>query len=162
MRVGARLGALLLLAAGIGAATPAGAQAVDAVHKLLEQVGTDRDVMNDAAGRLRPLVLAGNAREASPIQSLVSASAAIDSRVDALVLIGSALEEMKTPEDLAVLRSAFRRAARRTFETANDQLDFINESLRLIGSADAAAQGVIARDAVRAIRDEVKPFTTRE
>ena len=162
MRIGARLGAFVLVVAAIGPWSPACAQAVEAVHRLMDLVATNRDIMNDAAGRLRPLVLAGNAHEAGPVQSLLQAVAALDARVEALAMVGSVLEEMKSPEDLAVARSAFRRAARRTFETANDQLDFMNEGLRLIKSPDAEAQGVLARDAVRAVRDAVKPFTARE
>ena len=146
----------------IGAAPRASAQAVDAVHRLLELVTTNRDDMNDAAGRLRPLVLAGTAKESEPIQTVLYAIGELEARADALELVGSVLVEMHAPDDLTVARSAFRRAARRTFETANDQLDFMNESLKRIKSPEASAQAIVARDAMKAIRDAVQPFTARD
>ena len=162
MSSGARLAAIALVLVLGGASEQASAQAVDAVHRLLDLVTANRDEMNDAAGRLRPLVLAGNAKEAEPIQTLLIAVVALDTRADSLFLVGSVLVEMKSPEDLGVARQAFRRAARRVLETANDQLDFINEGLRHIKSPDALTQATVARDAVKAIRDAVQPFTARE
>ena len=162
MRLGAPLAAMALGLALGGHGSAASAQTVEAVRRVLEVVATNRDEMNDAAGRLRPLVLAGNAKEAEPIQTLLIAALALDTRADGLALVGSVLLEMKSPDDLGVARSAFRRAARRVIETANDQLDFMNECLHRIQSADALAQAVAARDAVKAIRDAVHPFTARE
>ncbi len=154
--------AAALVLAGIGAAPAAAAQAVDAVHHLLDLVTTNRDDMNDAAGRLRPLVLAGTVKEAEPIQTVLFAVGSLEARADALELVGSVLLEMHAPDDLTVARSAFRRAARRTLETANDQLDFMNESLKRIKSPEASAQATVARDAIKAIRDAVQPFTARD
>jgi len=149
-----------LVLAGLG--HPACAQSVDAVRKVIDLIASNRDEMNDAAGRLRPLVLAGSAKEAEPIQTLLIAVLALDTRADALSMVGSVLIEMKSPDDLTVARAAFRRAARRMLETSNDQLDFIEESLKRIKSPDALAQAIVARDAVKAMRDAVHPYTARE
>ena len=162
MRIGAPLAAMTLGLVLGGFGPLASAQSVDAVRHVIDLVASNRDEMNDAAGRLRPLVLAGSAKEAEPIQTLLIAVLALDARADALSLVGSVLIEMKSPEDLGVARAAFRRAARRMLETANDQLDFIEESLKRIKSPEALAQGVVARDAVKAIRDSVRPYTARD
>ena len=162
MRIGGPLAAVALGLVLAGLSHPAFAQSVDAVRQVIDLVATNRDEMSDAAGRLRPLVLAGTAKESEPIQTLLIAVMALDSRADSLSLVGSVLVEMKSPEDLTVARAAFRRAARRMLETANDQLDFIQESLKRITSRDALAQAIIIQDAVKAIRDAVRPHTARE
>lgn len=162
MRIGGPLAAVALGLVLAGLSHPACAQSVDAVRQVIDLVATNRDEISDAAGRLRPLVLAGTAKEAEPIQTLLVAVMALDARADSLSLVGSVLVEMKSPEDLTVARAAFRRAARRMLETANDQLDFIRESLKRITTRDALAQGVIIQDAVKAIRDAVRPHTARE
>ena len=155
-------GVVAFAAAGAVLCGPAHGQSVEAVKRVTELVDARREDINDACGRLRPMVLSGSARESAPIQAMLTLSSALDSTTDGVSLVGEILQGMKSPEDLAVAQAVFRRAARRALESANDQLDFVNANIQAIKSPAAVAEVVIIRDAMRAIRDAVKPFAGRE
>lgn len=162
MTRGLRQGVLAWVAMGVVLSVPAHGQSVEAVAKVTEIVNARREDINDACGRLRPMVLSGSAREAAPIQAMLTLSAALDSTTDGVSLVGEILTGMKSPEDLAVAQAVFRRAARRALESANDQLDFVNANLQVMKSPAAVAEIIIIRDSMRAIRDAVKPFAARD
>jgi len=151
------LGAVLALAIALPA--PAWAQSVEAIRKVTEVVDARREDITDAAGRLRPHVLSGLPHEASPIQGILNVAASFDGTANAVSLVGGLVGELKATEDVTASVEVFRRAARRTVESANDQLDFINAYLHAVKSPNALTEAVGIRDAIVAIRDALKPFT---
>jgi hypothetical protein len=150
--------AAVLAVASAAAAAPPPASGAEAVRKAAELVATQREEMNDACGRLRPFVLSGVANEASPIQAILAAGILVDGTANGVTLVGELTGAMTSAEDEAIAEAAFRRAARRTMETVNDQLDFVTASLHKIATPAALEEAVTVRDAMVAIRDAVKPF----
>ncbi len=156
------LGALAILAPAFAFAAPAAGQGVDKVQQMTDLVSARREEILDACGRLRPLVLSGTAGESTPIQVVLTVAASFDSAVDGVSLVGEIVAGMKSPEDLTVAHAVLKRAARRAVESANDQIDFINANLHSIKTPAAVTEATLIRNAMVAIRDAVKPFTTRE
>jgi hypothetical protein len=149
----------LLAAVALVGAAPAHAQTVEAVRKVTEFVDARREDITDAAGRLRPFVLSGQPHESTPIQGILNIASSFDGTANAVSLVGGLVSDLKGPENVTASLEVFRRAARRTVESANDQLDFINAYLHPIRTPAALTEAVAIKDAIIAIRDALQPFT---
>jgi hypothetical protein len=145
-----------MVALGVFAASAHG-QSVPAVNSALETIRTQDNLLGNAYDNLRPM---GIGQDQDAVGKILDDVNLFRIDVGIVVAVGNVLVKMRDPEDAKAARVQLQYSLSNALKVADITLNYTNSFMALVKSAAALAEATKARDAMIAIRDQLRSLST--